>query len=97
MISGPSCALRRQPRASQEFLCQLFCLLRLTLLFLVTYSANMVVSEVLDTDSLIAFILVKYSFGMLHNLLCPVIILGSYKGNIHQLRHVLGPSPMDLV
>ena len=59
----------------------ILCLVLLTVVFVVTYSVNMVFSEIFfeDNNSIMYFILLKYCFGTLHHFLGPVIILLSYK------------------
>ena len=62
-----------------EFTQNVKCISLLTIIFMVTYSVNMILAEILFNDvSIMVFILMKYSFGSLHTLFSPIAIIISY-------------------
>lgn len=66
-------------KITEEFCQNWMCIALLTIVFVVTYSVNMIISEILfDEVSVMMFILMKYSFGSLQNLFSPLAIIISY-------------------
>ena len=59
----------------------IFCLVLLTVMFVITYAINMVFCEIYFEyiNNIMYFILIKYCIGTLHHFIGPVIILLSYK------------------
>jgi len=73
------CGARKN--SDDEFVPHIFCLVGLTLLFIITYVISMIISEIYfeQINSIMYFILIKYYIGTLHHFLGPVIILLCYK------------------
>ena len=66
-------------KITEEFCQNWMCIALLTIVFVVTYSVNMIISEIMfDEVSVMMFILMKYSFGSLQNLFSPLAIIISY-------------------
>ena len=73
--------LRRGDRKkeSEDFSNNFLCLALLTVVFVITYSVNMIIAEVLfDQISILSYVLMKYCFGSLHSLLSPIVIMISF-------------------
>ncbi len=52
----------------------------MTVVFVMTYSVNMVISEIIFEDvSIMSYVLLKYCLGTTHTLMSPVAILISYQ------------------
>ena len=66
-------------KESEDFTSNLLCLALLTVVFVITYSVNMIVAEILfDQISILSYVLLKYCFGSLHSLLSPMAIMMSF-------------------
>ena len=73
------CKSRRRNQ-DEDFDSNFICIACLTIVFVMTYSVNMVISEIIFEDvSIMTYVLLKYCLGTTHTLLSPVAILISYQ------------------
>lgn len=69
----------RNKKESEDFANNFLCLALLTVVFVITYSVNMIIVEILfDQISILSYVLLKYCFGSLHSLLSPIVIMISF-------------------
>ena len=70
----------RRRNQDEDFDSNFLCIACMTVVFVMTYSVNMVISEIIFEDvSIMSYVLLKYCLGTTHTLMSPVAILISYQ------------------
>ena len=73
------CRPSTRKQESEDFGNNFLCIALLTIIFVITYSVNMIIVEIVFHQiSILSYVLLKYCLGSLHTLLSPVVILISF-------------------
>ena len=80
ILCNAICKSESRQKQDSEFGNNFLCISLLTIVFVIIYSINMIISEVVfDNITIMSYVILKYIMGTSHNLFSPLVILISYE------------------